>query len=109
MSDSAEARPTLSRRSLLGGGAAVALSASAYDRVLGANDRIGLGIIGFGLIGKRHVLDFRDQPDTDLVAVAEVHRGRLDEARALIGGSVEGYVDFRRLLDRRDVDAVVIS
>ena len=77
-------RPPLSRRLFLGG-AAAALSAASYRRVLGANDRVGLGFIGFGLIGKRHVLDFRDQPDADLVAVAEVHRGRLDEAAALIG------------------------
>jgi len=105
------ARPPdpISRRAFVRGGAATVLTAASYARTLGANDRVGVGVIGYGLIGKRHVLDFRDQPDTNLVAVAEVHRGRLDEARALIGGSVEGYVDFRRLLDRRDVDAVVIS
>ena len=54
-------RSELSRRSLFGGGAAAALSAASYRRVLGANDRVGLGFIGFGLIGKRHVLDFKDQ------------------------------------------------
>ena len=63
MSDSVIASGILSRRTLLGGGAAAALSAASYRRVLGANDRVGLGFIGFGLIGKRHVLDFRDQPD----------------------------------------------
>jgi predicted dehydrogenase len=77
--------------------------------VLGANDRVGVGFIGFGLIGKRHVLDFRAQGDVDAVAVAEVHRGRLDEATALIGGPVQGAGDFRRLLDNRAVDAVVVS
>src|SRR5262249_34152056 len=77
--------------------------------VLGANDRVGLGFIGFGLIGKRHVLDFQKQPDADLVAVAEVHRGRLDEGKSLLGGSAKGYGDFRALLDDRGVDAVVVS
>ena len=62
--------------------------------VLGANERVGLGFIGFGLIGKRHVLDFRDQPDARIVAIAEVHRGRRDEAVALAGGSRPG---LRRL------------
>src|SRR3954454_12154442 len=99
----------MSRRGFTRAGAATALSAAGYARVLGANDRIGVGFIGFGLIGKRHVLDFRAQPDVDAVAVAEVHRGRLDEASALIGGTVEGYGDFRRLLDNRAVDAVVVS
>src|SRR3954452_6995005 len=100
----------MTRRTLLKGGtAAAALSAAGYRKVLGANDRVGVGFIGFGLIGKRHVLDFRDQPDVEPVAVAETHRGRLDEAVATLGGPVAGLGDFRRLLDRRDVDAVVVS
>ncbi len=99
----------VSRRAFVQAGAAGALSAASYARVVGANDRVGVGFIGFGLIGKRHVLDFRDQPDVAAVAVAEVHRGRLDEATALIGGPVRGHGDFRRLLDDRDVDAVVVS
>ncbi len=61
----------LSRRKLFEGGAALALSAATYRRVLGANERVGLGFIGFGLIGKRHVLDFKDQPDAEVVAMAE--------------------------------------
>ena len=64
-----------------------ARSAAAYGRVIGANERIGVGFIGYGLIGKRHVLDFQVQSDVRMAAVAEVHRGRLEEARALIGGS----------------------
>ncbi len=73
----------LSRRAMLGGGTAAALSAASYGRVIGSNDRIGLGFIGFGLIGKRHVLDFREQPGVNMAAIAEVHRGRRDEAVAL--------------------------
>ncbi len=100
---------SISRRGFGRAGASLALSAAGYARVLGANDRIGVGFIGFGLIGKRHVLDFRAEPDVDAVAIAEVHRGRLDEATALVGGTVRGYGDFRRLLDDRGVDAVVVS
>ena len=56
-------QPPHSRRVFLraGAGTAAALSAASYQRVKGANERVGLGFIGFGLIGKRHVLDFRDQ------------------------------------------------
>jgi predicted dehydrogenase len=108
MCDSADVRSVLSRRTILGGGA-TALAAASYRRVLGANDRVGLGFIGFGLIGKRHVLDFRDQADARITAIAEVHGGRREEAVALAGGSARGYTDFRALLDDRDVDAVVVS
>jgi predicted dehydrogenase len=94
---------------LLGAGTASALSATAYRRVLGANDRVGLGFIGFGLIGKRHVLDFRDQADAEIVAVAEVHRGRREEGVAAANASARPYSDFRALLDDHNVDAVVVS
>jgi predicted dehydrogenase len=85
------------------------LTAASYDRVFGANDRIGIGFIGYGLIGKRHVLDFQAQPDVRMTAIAETHRGRLEEAHTAIGGSVKAHGDFRKLLDDRDVDAVVVS
>ena len=44
----------------------VALSALSYRRVQGANERIGLGIIGYGLIGKTHVATFRKHADADI-------------------------------------------
>jgi predicted dehydrogenase len=91
------------------GGAAVLLSAASYERVVGAQERVGVGFIGFGLIGKRHVLDFRDQSDVNPVAVAEVHAGRRREAQELLGGTTKGYGDFRKLLDDRNVNAVVVS
>jgi predicted dehydrogenase len=88
---------------------ASALAASSYARVAGANERVGIGFIGFGLIGKRHVLDFKAQADVQLVALAETHRGRLDEGASLMGGAIKKHGDFRRLLDDRDVQAVVVS
>jgi predicted dehydrogenase len=97
------------RRTFLQGTAATFLTAAAYQRVHGANERLGIGFIGYGLIGKRHVIDFKEQPDVEPVAVAEVHAGRLDEAKTFLGGSVRGHGDFRKLLEDRHVDAVVIS
>src|SRR5262249_50378773 len=99
----------LSRRMLIGSGAAAALSAGCYRRVLGANDRVRLGFIGFGLIGKRPLVDFQLEPDAQIAAVADVHAGRRDEGVALVGGSARAYGDFRALIDDRDIDAVVIS
>jgi predicted dehydrogenase len=99
----------LSRRSFVQAGAATLLTAASWQRVPGTNERIGVGFIGYGLIGKRHVLDFQEQKDTALVGVAETHRGRRDEGLAQIGRSARAYTDFRRLLDDKDVQAVVIS
>ncbi len=90
-------------------GAAAAWTALSRGRILGANERVGVGFIGYGLIGKRHVVDFKEQSDANLVAVAEAHQGRLDEAASFIGGPVATYRDFRRLLENKQVDAVCIS
>ena len=100
----------VSRRSFLQAGAgSLALSATSYGRVLGANDRIGVGFIGYGLIGKRHVLDFQAQPDVACIGLSDAHRGRLEEGRSQMGASAKAYADFRELLDEKSVDAVVIS
>jgi predicted dehydrogenase len=102
--------PRVTRRRFLAAAlASSSLSAAGWNRVAGANERVGVGFIGFGLIGKRHVLDFQQQQDASLVALCDVHQGRLDEGRALLGSSARGYRDFRELLDDRNVDAVVIS
>src|SRR5262249_6716580 len=108
MSHESNPQASIGRRLFLGAAAAT-LSAASYRRVFGANDRVKLGFIGYGLIGKRHVLDFQKETGADLMALAEVHRGRLEEGASLIGGNVHKYGDFRALLDDREVDAVVVS
>lgn len=98
----------MTRRSVLG-----SLTALSYSRVMGANERIGVGFIGYGLIGGQHVYDFSRQEGVSLVAVAETFEPRLREGVAECnrrsGGSARAYKDFRRLLEDRDVDAVVVS
>ena len=93
-----------SRRAFLGTAAA-----ASYGRIQGANDRVRLGFLGCGLIGLRHIADFKQQPDAALAAVCDVYQPRVERAQADCGAGTRGYRDFRRLLDDRDVDAVVIS
>src|SRR5690606_337430 len=107
--------PMPRRRAFLKGllGATVAgaapRSASSAQRVLGANDRVRVGLIGNGLIGRRHLLDFQAQPDCEIAAVCEVSAECLDDAAQLAGSRARRFEDFRALLDRTDIDAVVIS
>src|ERR1039458_2925272 len=70
------------RRTFLG---AAALTAASYNRVLGANDRIGIGQVGFGLIGKQHMADMKTHKDVDIVALCDVYAPRLDEGLKYIG------------------------
>ena len=94
-----------SRRDFLG----AAATAASYGRVLGANDRVRIGFIGCGLIGLRHIADFKLLKDADLVAVSDVHQPRVERAQADCGTSPKGYADFRKMLDDKNVDAVIIS
>jgi predicted dehydrogenase len=88
---------------------ATALTAAQYNRVLGANERVGVGFVGYGLIGERHVIDFKERSDVNMVGMAEAHSGRLDEALSYIGGGCKGYRDFRQLYENKDVEAVCIA
>src|SRR5262245_39350617 len=67
------------RRSFLKAAGAGVLSATAYQNVLGANERVRVGFIGIGLIGKRHLLDFLAQTDVEVAAICEVYEPRLRE------------------------------
>jgi predicted dehydrogenase len=86
-----------------------ALSAASYTRIAGANDRVQVGFIGYGLIGSEHVRDFKKQSDADLAALSDVYQPRLEQGVAACGGQAKSYSDFRKLLDDKDIQAVVIS
>jgi len=86
-----------------------AMTAASYARVLGANDRVQVGFVGCGLIGLRHIADFKQLSDVSLAAVCDVYQPRIDNAQAECGSSPKPYNDFRKLLDDKNVDAVVIS
>ncbi len=94
----------VTRRGFLG-----ALTAASYARVLGANDRVRVGFIGYGLIGAQHVADFRAEEDCECAAVSDVYAPRVAQGIEACGGRAQGFRDFRRLLDEKSIDAVVVS
>lgn len=104
---------TEERRQFLKGASATMLSAASYSNILGANDRVRTGFIGIGLIGKRHLLDFLAQPDVEVAAISEVYEPRLQEGIAAAsekpGTKPEGFKDFRKMYERKDIDAIVVS
>jgi len=71
--------PNIARRNFLRGTAA--LSAAAYSRVLGANDRIHLGVIGPGDRGRYDMSQFQEDPTVDVVAVCDIYGEQIDKAR----------------------------
>jgi len=98
------------RRAFLKGLTATAVATAASSgRVAGANERVRVGFIGVGLIGRRHLLDFQAQADCEIAGICEVSDERLDDGVATAGNSPARFDDFRRMLDRSDIDAVVVS
>ena len=73
----------------------------------GANDRIGIGIIGMGRMMGGHLRHLVSLPEARLVAVADVNLPRATAVTEKHGGVP--YQDFRRLLERKDVDAVITA
>lgn len=83
----------------------------AIGKVLGANDRINIGIIGVGGRGM-HLLRWAMETgakknDARVVAVSDVYVKRKRKAQDLCKG--DGYLNYKELLDRKDIDAVVIA
>jgi predicted dehydrogenase len=87
---------------------ATALSAS---RILGANDRIRMGLIGCGGPGRYVAKCIRDAGGDGLqyVAACDVSKNTAAQAAKDFGGAPEIYQDFRRLLDHKDIDAVHVA
>ena len=96
----------IDRRTWMG---AAGMAAISYKRVLGANDKIGAGLIGSGRQGNVDWKLLLTSPAIAPIAVADVYQPSLDNGIANAGGSVAAYRDFRRLLDRKDIDAVIVA
>src|SRR5882757_11420990 len=88
---------------------AAAFSALSAARVEGANDRVRFGLIGSGGRGRQDWETFLKQPEVEPVAVCDVYRPFLEQGIAMTEGRAKGHNDFRAVLDRKDVDAVIVA
>jgi predicted dehydrogenase len=86
-------------------GLATALTAR---RAHGANERIRVGFIGVGNRGDQVLDAFLPHKDAEVVALCDLYQPYLDFAAKKVGNSPATGKDYRKLLDRKDVDAVVI-
>jgi predicted dehydrogenase len=102
------------RRRFLGTslGASTALLAGwrmAPASALGANDRIRVGVIGTGGRARHLMTMLKDLPGQEMVAVSDVYEPRMAEAAKITGGQASQVADYRRILDDKDVHAVLIG
>jgi predicted dehydrogenase len=87
--------------------------APSAGRVIGANDRIVVGYVGVGSQGMEHVRSqkkFAAENNIVQGAVCDLYQKRLDQAREYTGlKDAEAYRDHRKLLERKDIDAIVVA
>ncbi len=94
---------------------ATATTAGALPAALGAqapksaNDRIQFATIGIGGMGSGDTASAAAVPGTRLVAVCDIYQGRLERARERWGQDLGITRDYREILARKDVDAVIIA
>lgn len=73
------------------------------------NDRIQLGVIGMGIMGYRNLATALRVPGVQLTGVCDLYQGRLDRAREMYGPSLFTTNNYKALIDRPDIDAVIIA
>jgi predicted dehydrogenase len=96
----------IKRRDLLRG--ASAFTALSYSRVLGANDKIQLGVIGCGERGRHDMSQFQENPKVEVTAVCDIYGEQIDKARQK-AAHARNFADHRKLLEMRDIDVVLVA
>jgi predicted dehydrogenase len=102
------------KRSVFVGAAMAGLAPAWRARAarVGANDKVRLAVIGNGGMGSRHIEALAANGQCTLVALCDVAMSRYHSAIEIVekvnGSKPEGYQDFRKVLDRQDIDAVFV-
>jgi predicted dehydrogenase len=105
---------TLTRRAVVGrlaaAGGLIVLPGRRARAGVAANDRIRLAVIGCGGMGTRHLEALAVNPQCEVAAVCDCFTPRFENAIAVVeklsGKAPTGFQDFRRVLDRPDIDAI---
>ena len=84
------------------------MTALSYSRIVGANDRIGLGVIGTGGRGTYVMSLFQKNQDVEVRALCDVYAVRIDQAQEK-APNTKAFGDHRQLLELKELDAVLIG
>lgn len=80
-----------------------------YQKKVTINDRINIAVIGMGIMGNNNLNTALKVPGVQLVAACDLYKGRLQRVQELHGKDIFVTNDYRKILDRKDVDAVIIA
>ncbi|MBC3788894.1 Gfo/Idh/MocA family protein [Spirosoma utsteinense] len=80
-----------------------------YERPVSANDTIRLGVIGYGVQGHFDANTALKVPGVELAGICDLYTGRLENAKEQYGNELYTTRNYKELLDRKDIDAVIIA
>ncbi|MFZ9331542.1 MAG: Gfo/Idh/MocA family protein [Chitinophagaceae bacterium] len=80
-----------------------------YEKKISTGDKIRLGVIGFGVQGHIDLATALKVPGVELAGICDLYTGRLQNAKEMYGNDLFTTRDYRALLDRPDIDAVIIA
>lgn len=80
-----------------------------YERKITANDTIRVGVIGYGVQGHFDLATALKVPGVELAGICDLYTGRLENAREQFGKDLYTTRNYKDLLDRKDIDAVIIA
>ena len=87
---------------------AAAMTALSYSRVLGANDRVALGVVGTGERGTYVMSLFQKEPEIEVRALCDIYAVKVDRALEKAPGA-RTFSDHRKLLELKELDAVLVG
>jgi predicted dehydrogenase len=91
-------------------GRLITLPPSLLPDPAGPNDRVNLGFIGFGIRGNILLEAAKETGQANLVEVCDCYQGHLERAKQRTEGKIAtNFAQYKRLLDRKDIDAVVVA
>ena len=108
MTDEINRRDFMKRAALTTGGVSLSMAGFSTTNVLGANDRIRLGVIGTGRQGIDDMKAFMKH-GVEVAAVCDVYQPNLDKGLAAAGGKAKTFKDFRSVLDDKEIDVVLVG
>jgi predicted dehydrogenase len=85
------------------------LETRAPEQKFSPNDQVNIAVIGMGIMGFNNLGTSVQIPGVKLVAACDLYTGRLERAKELYGKDVFTTKDYREILDRKDIDAVIIA
>lgn len=109
MAERLDRRDFLKRAAIGTAGAGFALPALGRPEHIAASDKVIVGVIGTGRMGRFDLEDFARQPNVEIAAVCDVYKPNLDLGLKAADGKAQTYSDFRRVLDRKDIDVIVVG